>query len=115
MFLAYVLGINIYSTHNFSRLPIPKNDESSSSRRKEGSTMQSIYRPGACAFHASRRFFLEIFVYPQLRPSLKNGVRVAIWGPRKRRANAESFVSPGKSRVGDVFAISNNSDEATIG
>lgn len=76
--------------------------------------MQTIYCPGACAFHAARRFFLEVFVYPQLCPSLENGVRVAIWGPRKRRTIAKRFVSPGKSRVDDVFAVSDNSDEATI-
>ena len=77
--------------------------------------MQSVYRPGACAFHAARRLFLEVFVYPHLCPPLENGVRVAIWGPRKRRANAKSLVSPGKSGVDDVFAVSDNSDEAAIG
>ena len=73
--------------------------------------MQSIYHPGACAFHAARRFSLESFVYPHLRLTLKNGVHLAIWGPRKRRANAKSFVSPGKSRVNDAFTISDNNDE----
>lgn len=77
--------------------------------------METFNGPRASPLHAGTRPFTEILVHADFEFPFKHGVCIRVTGPGKRATRAKGLVPPRKSGVDNIFAVTDNGYETTVG